>query len=201
MSRCGWNEYKITFECARLICKTESAGHSSCLLWEWFNTCGRTQIRFLSVSTCYYQSRRLCERYLSSLGLWNLHFFKPPMNPHTLHTHTDAKHNQTVARVKVKAFWTCQKWAQEYRQNPARHHPVCDEGTHLPRLRCLENRLHSCPHKKVMHAAIDLKRRLGEWRTMGSLSASVTLFRALQTLHVITTCPQAAHFLLSPTVS
>lgn len=48
----------------------------------------------------------------------------------------------------------------EYWQNPARHNPVHDKGTHLPRLRCLENLLHSCQHKKVMHAAIDLKKRL-----------------------------------------
>lgn len=45
-----------------------------------------------------------------------------------LHTY-DAKHNRTVARVKVQAFRTCRKWAQtyEYWQNPARHNPVCDK--------------------------------------------------------------------------
>lgn len=138
------------------------------------------------------------------LGLWILFCFVfLASNEHDSFTHTDAKHNRTVARVKVKAFRTCQKWAQTYEhwQNPARHNPVCDKGTNLPRLGYLENKLHSCQHKKVSQVPIDFKEETVKSRGLGSLSASVPLCWALQTLHVITTCPQAAHFLLSPTVS
>lgn len=80
------------------------------------------------------------------------------MNPTPSHTWTLNITKQLLG-WKSKAFEPVRNGQiYEYRQNPARHNPVRDKGTRLPRLRCLENLLHSCQHKKVMHAAIDLKR-------------------------------------------
>lgn len=116
-------------------------------------------------------------------------------------THTDAKHNRTVAGVKAK-------WAQidEYWQKPLQDTTQCvikkkkiiNKVPHLARLRCLENTLHSRQHPKVQQAAIDLKRRALK---VEGWALRVHHCAELQSLRVITTCPQAAHFLLSPTVS
>lgn len=132
--------------------------------------------------------------------------FWPPMKLTLCHTRTHTQMLNITEQLlawKSKPFKTVRNGRKQYEslKNPARYNPVCNEAAHLPTLGCVENLPHWCRHTKSDACSYKLQEETVKRGGLGSLSALVTLCWALQTLHVITTCPQAVHFLLSPTVS